>query len=218
MEAPSNTPAPITIVIAAAVRLYREGLATILSAQPHLRVVGTAGTHLEAGTAVRHHRPDVVLIDVSLENALVLMRELRAKDSTGRILAFAVQEDITTILECADAGADGFVTASGSVSELVEAIARTAAGELLCSPRIAAQLLRRAAHRARGQAEPAAAALTNREQQVFSLLKQGRSNKEIASALHISEATVKNHVHHVLEKLHVATRGQAAAARDHSLA
>ncbi len=214
MNAASNLPAPITIVIAAAVRLYREGLATTLSAQPHLCIVGTAGTHQEAGAAVHHHRPDVVLVDVSLENALVLMRELRAGNSTSRILAFAVQDDITTILECADAGADGFVTASGSVSELVEAIARTATGELLCSPRIAAQLLRRAAHQARGQAEPAGEALTNREQQVFSLLKQGRSNKEIASALHISEATVKNHVHHVLEKLHVATRGQAAAARD----
>jgi len=214
MESVDNTRPSIRIVIAVAVRLYREGLAAALKAREHLRVEGTAGTPLEARTAVHHLQPDIVIVDVALEDTLNLMRGFRTDSPQSRILAFAVREEIAAILDYAEAGADGFVTANGSVAELVEAIERTAAGELLCSPRIAAQLLRRAAHRLNRPVEEDAAGpiLTNREQQVFTLLRQGRSNKEIGAALNIAEATVKNHVHHVLEKLQVATRGQAAAA------
>jgi DNA-binding NarL/FixJ family response regulator len=218
MEALNVTRAPIKVLIAVAVRLYRDGLAATLNAQKHLRIEETVGTPVEAQAAVRHLQPDVVIVDVSLEEVLGLMRDLRAESPRSRILAFAVREEVGAILEYAEAGADGFVTSNGSVAELVEAIERTAAGELLCSPRIAAQLLRRAAHRTNQSAEHSVGPiLTNREQQVFSLLKQGYSNKEIGSTLHIAEATVKNHVHHVLEKLQVATRGQAAAAGARSL-
>jgi len=153
------------------------------------------------------------ILDVALENILDLMRALRSESSNSRILAFAVREDISAILNYAEAGADGFVTANSSIAELVEAIERTADGELLCSPRIAAQLLRRAAHRKTAEAGASGPVLTTREEQVFSLLKQGQSNKEIGATLNIAEATVKNHVHHLLEKLQVTTRGQAAAAR-----
>lgn len=204
---------PITLLIAVAVRLYRDGLTAALSAHEHLRVEATAGTALEAQAAVRHFQPDVVIIDVSLDDVRGLMGAVRTECSRSRILAFAVREEISTILDYAEAGADGFVTANGTVVELVESIERTAAGELLCSPRMAAQLLRRAAHQPAGAPEHAVSPiLTHREQQVFALLKQGRSNKEIAIALHIAEATVKNHVHQVLQKLHVGTRGQAVAA------
>jgi two-component system, NarL family, nitrate/nitrite response regulator NarL len=213
MDAVNHPLGPITILIAVAVRLYREGLAATLNAQAHLRVVRTVGTPLETQAAMRELQPDVVIVDVGLDDVRGLMRTLCVESPNSHILAFAVREDITAIIDYAAAGADGFVTASGSVAELVEAIERVAAGELLCSPRIAAQLLRRAAHQTTRAAEhEAGPVLTSREQQVFSLLKQGHANKEIAAALSIAEATVKNHVHHVLEKLQVGTRGQAAAA------
>lgn len=212
MQDLDNARAPISIIVAVGVRLYREGLSTALKAQPHFRVYGTAGTVNEARAAVAALHPDVLIVDVSLQDACDAIRAVRADDPQCRILAFAVREDIAAILDYAEAGADGFVTANGSVSELVEAIERTAAGELLCSPRIAAQLLRRAAKQAERSGHVSGPTLTNREQQVFSQLKQGLSNKEIASALGIAEATVKNHVHHVLEKLQVTSRGQAAAS------
>jgi len=212
VDADRQARAPITILIAAAVRLYREGLATTLKQLAHLRIEGTAATSLEARAAARDLQPDIIILDVALENILDLMRTLRSESSNSRILAFAVREDISAILHYAEAGADGFVTANSSVAELVEAIERTVDGELLCSPRIAAQLLRRAAHGKTAEAGASGPALTTREEQVFSLLKQGRSNKEIGASLNIAEATVKNHVHHLLEKLQVATRGQAAAA------
>jgi two-component system nitrate/nitrite response regulator NarL len=203
---------PITILIAIAVRLYRDGLAATLNAQHHLTIEGTAGTSIEAQAAVRRLEPEVVIVDVSLDDALNLIRALRADSSQRRIIAFAVREEISAILDYAEAGADGFVTANSSMAELVEAIDRTAAGELLCSPRIAAQLLRRAAQQRNDTAGAPPPVFTNREQQVFSLLKQGQSNKEIGNALNIAEATVKNHVHHVLEKLQVPTRTHAATA------
>jgi DNA-binding NarL/FixJ family response regulator len=204
---------PISILIAVAVRLYRDGLAAVLSEHKHLRLSGTAATAFDAQTAANALQPDVVIVDVSLGDACSLIRTLRSGQTKCRILAFAVEEKISTILEYAEAGADGFVTVNASATELTAAIERTAAGELLCSPRIAAELLHRASQRTNLRAEQNnAQMLTIREQQVFSLIKQGHSNKEIAKALHIAEATVKNHVHHVLEKLQVTTRTQAATA------
>ena len=203
----------IQTLIVIEVRLYREGLASTLRDQERLAVVGTAGSRAEALRAVATHAPQLVIIDVALPEALELMSELRAQTPTTRIVAFAVDEDIAAILDCAEAGAAGFVTANASVDELVHAIERTIDGELLCSPRLAAELLRRAVERPapRQPGPPTAGALTTREQQVLAFIQQGLSNKEIASQLHIAEATVKNHVHHVLEKLNVPTRSLVAA-------
>jgi two-component system, NarL family, nitrate/nitrite response regulator NarL len=199
-------------LIAISVRLYREGLATILAAQPSLRVEGTAATSMEALAAVRVKQPDAAIIDVSLDGAIDLIRTLRTENERLRVLAFAVREEISAILEYAEAGADGFVVANGTIADLIEALERAVAGELLCSPKLAAELLRRATRRAGRPIDVSEdPGLTNREGQVFALLKRGQSNKEIASSLNIAEATVKNHVHHLLEKLQVTTRGQAAA-------
>jgi two-component system, NarL family, nitrate/nitrite response regulator NarL len=202
---------PIEVFLAIGVRLYRDGLAATLSDHTHLSIVGTAGSAPEAQFGVRTFRPDVIVVDVCLEDSRRLLGAVRSESPLTRVLALAVREDINAILDYAEAGADGFVTANGSVAELVEAIERTHAGELMCTPSMAAQLLRRAASRSPDATGTAAPIFTGREQQVFQLLKEGQSNKEIASALSIAEATVKNHVHHVLEKLQVSTRGRAAA-------
>ena len=206
--------ARITVLIAVAVRLYRDGLAAALGADEGFRVQAAAGSAAEIEAAALAMQPDVVIVDVALDDVLALIRSLRAQCSRRRILAFAVGEEIDTIIAYAKAGADGFFSANGSLAELVETIERTSAGELLCSPKVAAELLRQAA---RASPMPVMGdtddALTQREGQVFTFLKQGRSNKQIAIALRISEATVKNHVHHLLQKMHVSTRSQAIASR-----
>ena len=213
MDVPTRSRAPVAVLIAVAIRLYRDGLAATLRAFGSIDVAGTAGTSQEALAAARSLQPEVVLVDSSLEDALELIRALRAECPAARVLAFAVREDIAAILSYAEAGAEGFVTVDGSVAELVSAIESTRKGELLCSPRIAAQLLRQAARRSDGPVGAVSTTLTGRERQVLAYLRQGRSNKEIASSLSIAEATVKNHVHHVLEKLRVSTRGKAASLR-----
>jgi two-component system, NarL family, nitrate/nitrite response regulator NarL len=211
MGSVDDTRGPITIVVAVAVRLYREGLAATLSAHEHLRIEGTAGSSQEAVAAVRRLQPDIVIVDASFDDIRGLLGAVRSDSPSSRILALAVREEIDAIIGYAEMGADGFVTSNSSVAELVAAIERTTAGELHCTPRIAAQLLRVAANQSNRNAPDVGRTLTCREQQVFSLLQKGQSNKDIASILNIAEATVKNHVHHVLEKLQVSTRGRAAA-------
>jgi DNA-binding NarL/FixJ family response regulator len=213
MESVINSRAPVTVIVAVAVRLYRDGLTAALTGQDHLRIEASVGTPTEIQAAVRQLQPDVIVLDVALENARTLMGTLRAESARSHILAFAVREDINSILDYAEAGAEGFFTVNGSVAELVEAIERTAAGELMCSPRMAAQLLRRAAHQeeTRLDDDTVSSMLSGRQLQVLSLLKEGRTNKEIATALHIAESTAKNHVHQVLQKLQVASRAMAVA-------
>ena len=211
MSSPHSDHERIAVFLVIGVRLYRDGLAAILADHIRISIVGTAGSAAEAESGLRAVRPDVVVVDVSLEHARRLLGAVRTESPLTHVLALAMREDLNAILDHAEAGADGFVTADASVADLVEAIERTHAGELLCTPRIAAQLLRRAAERPSYIPAGGAPILTGREQQVFALLKQGQSNKEIAAGLSIAEATVKNHVHHVLEKLKVSTRGRAAA-------
>jgi DNA-binding NarL/FixJ family response regulator len=213
MEPRASTREPVSVIVAVAVRLYRDGLTAALNGQDHVRVAASAGTPVEIQAAVRQLQPDVIVLDVALEDVRMLMSALRAESSRSHILAFAVRDDINSILDYAEAGAEGFFTVNGSVAELVEAIERTAAGELMCSPRLAAQLLRRAAHHQETPTadDTASPLLSGRQLQVLSLLQEGRTNKEIATALHIAEATAKNHVHQVLQKLQVTSRTMAVA-------
>ena len=211
MFSADSVPAQIGVVLASEVRLYREGIASALSSHGRLRIVATPGNRPDAAAAVRTLQPEVVIVDMSMAGALELTAELRALSPSLRIVAMAVREDIAAISECARACADGFVTVNASMVELVGAIERALAGELLCTPRIAAELFHsmRAQPERRGPGLPNGATLTIREEQVLSFLARGLSNKEIGSSLHISEATVKSHVHHLLEKLQVSSRAQA---------
>ena len=217
MQPINNRVVKITVLIAVGVRLYREGLVAALRANTQFAIHETSGLAGDVLATVHALRPQVVVVDVSRAGSRDLVRSLRATDSCAHVLAFAVDQQIDDILDFAEAGADAFFDSNGSLTELAAAIDCTANGELLCSPRVSAQLFRQAAHRADRAVSPVVlpanpgARLTHRERQVLELLKQGRSNKEIASHLRIAEATVKNHVHHVLEKMQVTTRSKAAA-------
>ena len=201
-----------SVFIVADVRIYREGLAESLSTQPQLTVLGTSAGRADARERVRQLRPDVVLIDVATRESLELIGDLRGGLVDAKVLALAVEESAPDIFQCAEAGAAGYVSAEASMAELVKAIERITDGELICPPQITATLFGRISH-----AEPLPAGsqkLTSRERQVLGCIRQGNSNKEIAQTLHIAESTVKNHVHHVLEKLAVTTRAQAAVRSD----
>jgi DNA-binding NarL/FixJ family response regulator len=199
-------------VIIADVRLYRDGLVATLAGYPLLHVIGAASDPSEALAIIRSDEPDVAVVDMAMPGAFELLRHVRSDIPATRLVAFAIAEDLSTIIECAEAGAAGYVTVDGSIDDLAQAIGRAAAGELLCPPRVAAQLFRHVAELSARRATAAAPGeLTLREKEVLALLRPGLSNKEIANALNISQATVKNHVHHVLDKLKVGTRHQAAA-------
>lgn len=201
----------IRVVVIADVRLYRDGLAAALGSHEPVVVVGQAGTCADARAIVAATAPDVVIVDVAVRDALELIRDLRRDSPQSEVIAFAVDEVTSSIVECAEAGAAGYVTAEASLEELVGAVLRAVHGELLCSPRIAGQLFRRLADVRAPAAVSMAPLLTARERQVLDLVRQGLSNKEIAQTLNIAESTVKNHVHHLLAKLNVPSRTHAAA-------
>jgi DNA-binding NarL/FixJ family response regulator len=196
-------------MIVSEVRLYKEGLAHVLPAQSGLEVVDDTTDDVLVG--LRARRPHVVLAD----SAIVRTTELaaRAADMGVRVVAFAVaEENEREVLACAEAGVAGFVARDATMDELLATVHTAARGNLRCSPRVAGLLVRRVATLAGSRSHPPEnLRLTHRELEVATLIDRGLSNKDIASRLGIEMATVKNHVHHLLEKLQVHRRGEAAA-------
>ena len=200
-----------SVLVIGDVRLYREGLALALSARGVLPVAGAA-TPVDSLSKARELRPAIAIVDVTSRGALDLIFELHQAPERPKILGLAVDEESADVIACAEAGADGYVTVDATLDDLERAIAHIGQEELLCSPRIAATLFRCLAH-GNGRVAEAAAdhTLTPREREIWKCIGQGLSNKEIAGALNISVLTVKNHVHHLLRKLNVSTRSQAAS-------
>jgi DNA-binding NarL/FixJ family response regulator len=202
----------ISVVIVAAVRLYREGLVAALSRREGVTVLGAAGDFVEARAAISDLGPDVVVFDVSLPAALELIDELRCEAPDLRVVAFAVSPSSADIIACAEAGAAGYVAADASIEQLVDAIIGVVTGQLICPPSVAFDLFRRIGAPQQTRSFASETALTAREREVLRLLGSGLTNKEIARSLNIAVSTVKNHVHHVLEKTAVASRSDAARA------
>jgi len=210
VEVPRESHA-ITIMIVSDVRLYREGLAASLGQRAGFTVAGSA-RYADEAARLAEIQPNVLLLDMSSRAGVDVIRRVAASGSGTRTVAFAVEETERDIVICAEAGAAGYVPCDGTLDDLANTIRSVSRGELLCSPRIAAALFR-ALHTNAPKPEPdrLALTLTAREREIAPLIDRGLSNKEIAAHLHIEVATVKNHVHNLLEKLQVASRGEAAA-------
>lgn len=202
----------IQILILTDIRLYREGLAQVLTRDQRVGVCGAACDLQTALTTIEDERPDVVLIDLAMSDSLAAVRAIRLLHGGAKVVALGVPEIEDEVLACAEAGVAGYVPREAGVGELVAAIESVGRGELLCSPRVAAALRERLTILADSQGPVRIdARLTARETEILGLVERGLSNKDIARQLGIEIATVKNHVHNVLDKLHVHRRGLAAA-------
>ena len=202
----------ISILIVSDVRLYREALVERLAQRDGLTVVGTAVRPQDARAQAAELTPNVVVVDHALPESLGTARLIAALGPQIRVVVLGVSDSEDDVLAYAEAGVAGYVPRDASLDDLVAAIESAARGELLCSPRVAGVLLRWVARWSRtGVEPPARSALTSREAEIVRLIEQGLSNKEIATRLGIEVATVKNHVHNLLEKLRVHHRMEAAA-------
>jgi DNA-binding NarL/FixJ family response regulator len=208
--------ATIRILIATNTRLYREGLVLILSGYPDLVVAGWGTNASEAVLRLRETEAQVVLLDMAMPESQPLAREITASTPDVQVVALAIPCSERAVLECAESGVTGYVLREASADDLISALRSAGSGELRCPPSVAAILRRRLTVPMDAPGVAHASRLTLRERQILGLVDEGLGNKAIAQRLGIEVATVKNHVHNILEKLSVHRRGQAAAnARSH---
>ena len=189
--------------------VVREGLRTFLSLQDGIEVVGEAADGREAVAAAERERPDVVVMDLVMPrlDGVQAMRELRARVPRARVIVLTSFLDDDRLLPAIRAGAAGYLLKNVEPAELARAERAADAGEALIDPVVAARLVDALADADDHRDEQP---LTAREQEVLDLIARGYANKRIALELGIAEKTVKTHVGHVLAKLGVADRTQAA--------
>jgi NarL family two-component system response regulator LiaR len=189
--------------------VVREGLRTFLEVQEGIEVVGEAADGEAAIREAERLHPDVILMDLVMPklDGVAAMRELRKRQASCRVIVLTSFTDDERLLPAIRAGAAGYLLKDAKPEELVRAVRAAHAGEALLDPGVAARLVDAIAQ---PPGEDAHARLTPREREVLELIGRGLSNKLIARELGVSEKTVKNHVTHVLEKLGVSDRTQAA--------
>jgi two-component system, NarL family, nitrate/nitrite response regulator NarL len=183
----------------------------LLERETQFEIVGTAQSVDESLPEVASAAPDIILLDVGGDDRGGAISSLIGALPAAKVIACAVPETEDDVIPCVEAGAAACLAHETPFTELVATIEHVVSGESLASPRVTAMLLQRLAtlstERANGHEEQ----LTLREREIVALIDEGLSNKEIAERLYIELPTVKNHVHNILEKLHVRRRYEAAA-------
>ena len=206
--------APIRVLVCDDQALIRTGFATIIDAQPDLRMVGDCGDGRAAVDLARQLRPDVVVMDVRMPvlDGIEATRQLAGAGVTDpvKVLVVTTFNLDEYVYEALRAGASGFLLKDAPPAQLLHGIRTVASGSALLAPEVTRQLIGRYATRIRpAEAAPQEGTLTPRELAVLRLIAEGLSNSEIAAALVISQETVKTYVSRILTKLDLRDRVQA---------
>lgn len=200
--------------------VVRQGLRTYLELLDDIDIVGEAENGLEAVEHVRQYRPNIVLMDLMMPemNGVEATRQALAVSSSTKVIVLSSFSEDELVFPAIEAGATGYLLKDVDPAELHQAIRAVHEGEVQLHPDIMKKLIHRVTA-LKIEADSTHGDLTPRELEVLSLIAQGKSNREIAIALSISEKTVKTHVGNILSKLHLSDRTQAAIyAHKHGLA
>ena len=207
---PRTERAVTRVVIADDHELARAGLKTMIDGERWIEVVGVATNGREAVELCRKLRPDLIMMDVRMPEldglaATRLVKEVSPKTS---VIVITMHENPNYLFEAIKAGAGGYLLKDASQMEVLSAIRQVLRGEALLSPKLMPHLIRRLAEGSRGHGDPSIQ-LTPREREVLRLVAHGKSNREIAEQLIVTEGTVKVHVGNIFSKLEVSDRTQA---------
>ena len=201
----------IRVLVADDQSMVRAGFRMLLSREPGIEVVAEASNGLEAVEKVARFSPTVVLMDIRMPelDGLEATRRILASDPNARVLILTTFDLDEYVYEALRAGASGFVLKDDPPEQLLSAIRTVASGSALLSPAVTKRVIEEFARTPRAVPPPSVEELTERELEVFRLVARGLSNGEIGEELYISEATVKTHITHLLQKLNLRDRVQA---------
>jgi DNA-binding NarL/FixJ family response regulator len=197
---------PIKLLIVDDHPVVRDGLSSMFTRDPEFTVVGEAADGAEAVRLAQALAPDVILMDLRMAgmDGVTAITELRRRGATARVLVLTTYDTDSHVLPAIEAGATGYLLKDAPREELLRAVRAAARGEATLSPSVAARLMGRFR-------TPAAGALSQRELEVLQLVAGGNTNREAATRLFITEATVKTHLLNIYSKLDVNDRAAAVA-------
>jgi DNA-binding NarL/FixJ family response regulator len=204
---------PVRVLIVDDHEVVRVGLRTLLSRAESIEVVGEADTAESALEQVNKLMPDVVLLDVRLgdANGFDVSREIQKLDREIRVLILTSFADDNTVVEAISAGADGYLLKEVNREALVSAIHKVAAGQSVLDPAVTGRVFGKVQSLMQNPAGNKLNLLSAQERRVLALVAEGKTNKEVAAAMGLSDKTIKNYFSNILDKLQMARRSQAAA-------
>jgi len=193
--------------------VVRQGLVALLDRREGFEVVAEAGTVADAIEQAKKFEPDIVVMDVRLPDGsgIEACREIRAELPAARVVMLTSYPDEEAVLSAIVAGAAGYLLKQVRARDLVAALEAVGRGESLLDPAVTEKVLERVRRIATGGQTDELALLTAQEQKILMLVAEGKTNKEIASDVFLSDKTVKNYVSSILSKLNLERRAQAAA-------
>jgi two-component system response regulator DevR len=211
----TDTPiaATLRILVVDDHEVVRQGLVSLLDRREGFQVVAQAGTVAEAIEQARRFEPDIVILDVRLPDGsgIEACREIRSELPKTRVIMLTSYPDEEAVLSAIVAGASGYLLKQIRARDLVAAIETVGHGDSLLDPAVTEKVLDRVRRIATGTYTNEVAQLTGQEQKILLLVAEGKTNKEIASEIFLSDKTVKNYVSSILSKLNLERRAQAAA-------
>ena len=214
------TTATVRLLIADDHEMVRLGLRSILESDPRIRVVGEAASPKDAVYQAALLRPDVVLLDVRMPggSGIDACREILGRNLGSKVIMLTSFADEDAVYQSIMAGASGYLLKEINKPALIDAVISVAEGRSLLDPEVTRKVLERIRKMAASSDEVARAALSDQEKRVLRLAAQGKTNKQIAADLFLSDKTVKHHISNILSKLNLSSRAQAAVwATQHGL-
>jgi two-component system response regulator DevR len=204
---------PLRLLVVDDHEVVRQGLVAMLDRREGFEVVAEAGTVAEAIAMAARHEPDIVILDVRLPDGsgVEACREIRAERPATKIVMLTSYPDEEAVLSAIVAGASGYLLKQVRARDLVSALEAVGRGESLLDPAVTEKVLERVRRIATGESNDELAQLTSQEQKILLLVAEGKTNKEIAADVFLSDKTVKNYVSSILSKLNLERRAQAAA-------
>jgi DNA-binding NarL/FixJ family response regulator len=210
---PDARQGPMRLLIVDDHEVVRQGLVSLLDRRDGFEVVAEAGTVAEAVAQAKKFQPDVVVMDVRLPDGsgIEACREIRADLPATRVVMLTSYPDEEAVLSAIVAGAAGYLLKQIRARDLVSALEAVGRGESLLDPAVTEKVLERVRRIATGGQTDELSQLTGQEQKILMLVAEGKTNKEIAAEVYLSDKTVKNYVSSILSKLNLERRAQAAA-------